>query len=63
MTGRIRQVLLILGMGGAEELVLKRFVARVGILMRWFDRTGSGWISSSERVRLMTSGDGIKSSR
>ena len=48
--------------GGVEELVLKRFVAQVGVEVPWLDRTGSGWILSSERVRLMTSGDGIKSS-
>ena len=49
--------------GGVEELVLNRFVARVGVEAPCSDRMGSGWISSSERVRSMTSGDGIKSSR
>ena len=48
----------------AEELILNRFVAWVCIEVRWSDRIGSGWVSSSsERVRSMTSGDGIKSSR
>ena len=63
MTGRILQVLLMLDVGGVEELVLHQFVARVGIEVPRSDRMGSGWISSSERVRSMTSGDGIKSSR
>ena len=63
MTGRILRVLLIPDVGGVEELVLNRFVARVGVEVPLSDRMGSGWISSSERVRLMTSGDGIKSSR
>ena len=49
--------------GGVEELVLNRFVAWVGVEVPLSDRMGSGWISSSERVRSMTSGDGIKSSR
>ena len=49
--------------GGVEELVLKRFVAQVGVEVPWSDRMGSDWVSSSERVRSMTSGDGIKSSR
>ena len=50
------------GGGGVKELVLKRFVAQVGVEVPLFDQMGSGWISSSERVRSMTSGDGIKSS-
>ena len=31
MTGRILQVLLMPDVGGVEELVLNRFVARVGV--------------------------------
>ena len=49
--------------GGVEELVLNRFVARVDIEVPLSDRMGSGWVLLSERVRSMTSGDGIKSSR
>ena len=49
--------------GGVEELILNQFVAQVGVEVPGSDRMGSGWISSSERVRSMTSGDGIKSSR
>ena len=49
--------------GGVEELFLNRFVARVGVEIPLSDQMGSGWISSSERVRSMTSGIGIKSSR
>ena len=63
MTGRILQGLLMPDVGGVEELVLNRFVAWVGIGGPWSDRMGPGQISSSERVRSMTSGDGIKSSR
>ena len=63
MTGRILRVMLMPDVGGVEELVLKRFVARVGVDVPSSDQMGSGWISSSERVRSMTSGDGIKSSR
>ena len=64
MSGRILRVLLIPDVGMAEELVLNRFFAWVCVEVRWSDRIGSGWVSSlSERVRSMTSGDGIKSSR
>ena len=49
--------------GGVEELVLNRFVAWVGAEGPCSDQMGSGWISSSESVRSMTAGDGIKSSR
>ena len=62
MTGRILRVLLMPDVGGVEELVLNRFVAWVGAEGPSFDRMGSGWISLSESVRSMTSGDGIKSS-
>ena len=62
MTGRILRVLLMPDVGGVEELVLNQFVAWVGVEVPQSDRMGSGWVSSSERVRSMTSGDGIKSS-
>ena len=55
MNGRILRVLLIPDVGGVEELVLKRFVARVGVEVPRFDRIGSGWVLSSGRVRSMTS--------
>ena len=63
MTGRILRVLLMPDVGGVEELVLNRFVAQVSVEVPRSDRMGSGWVSSSERVRSMTSGDGIESSR
>ena len=61
MTGRILRVLLMPDVRGIAELVLNWFVAWVGVggpdLIGW-DQVE---FSSSERVRSMTSGDGIKS--